>query len=414
MDALLILGGLVLVLVGLVWLVTLAFGTSLLWGIGSLLPPLTLLYVFSHWRVARKALLLSALGIIPLIVGLTLMATQDAQRLEAIVSLSWLKPVVQEPPQLAIQLRGELNGQPFSPQQGELIDGNLILREGQDFFARREISIRLNPPRSGPVRFDVLPQDKGTLPEVEVSWLLPEQDLPEARRLDHGYTLHLDLQPVAPNRLVGDFHLVLPPQFATTLSGKVELFTDRLRYRDGKVDTGYDSTDTLSHVVLDYLQRRFTTREVQLAGLPPVAWPATQLELEVEATIAGQVQRLPVRLSKHQLRGWVVQEDHFPPLAAVPAPVSTGAAAIEAPPVRPSRPLDRRQRFSLERLQTNPSRYQSLAVRLVTKRGSTVEGRFNGVDSEGRIDIRRNMGGQGEASFVLRPEEIASIELLEP
>ena len=412
MDALLILCGLLLILTGLVWLVMLAFGTSLLWGIGSLLPPLTLFYVLSHWRVARKALALSALGCIPLVVGLVLLANQDAQRLEAIFSLSWLQPKVQEPPQLTIRLRGELNGQAFAPQQGELIDGVLSLREGQDFFARREVSIRLPQPLLVPVRVDVLPEDVGKLPEVEVSWLLPEQELPEARRLSRGYTLHLDLQPLAPNKLVGDFHLVLPSQFGTTLSGKVELFTDRLRYRDGKVDTQFDSADTLSHVINDYLQRRFVSRQVQLAPLSPLALPATALELEVEARINGQVQRLPLLLKKTTTRGWAVQGDRFPALPAEAVAVAHGEVA--APVERVSRPLDRRQRFSLERLQANPSRYQSLTMRLVTKRGSTAEGRFNGVDMEGRIIIRRNMGGQGEASFVLRPEEIDSIELLEP
>jgi len=69
MEALLILGGLLLILAGAVWLISLAFSTSLLWGLGSLLPPLTLAFVFSHWRVARKALILSCLGFIPLIVG---------------------------------------------------------------------------------------------------------------------------------------------------------------------------------------------------------------------------------------------------------------------------------------------------------------------------------------------------------
>ena len=72
MDALLILGGLLLIVFGLVWLVTLAFGTSLFWGLGSLFPPLTLLYVVRHWRTARKAVVLGGLGFIPLVVGLVL------------------------------------------------------------------------------------------------------------------------------------------------------------------------------------------------------------------------------------------------------------------------------------------------------------------------------------------------------
>ena len=195
MEALLILGGLLLILAGAVWLISLAFSTSLLWGLGSLLPPLTLAFVFSHWRVARKALILSCLGFIPLIVGLSLLASRDAERLDAIFSLRWLPTQVE--PDLAMGVRGELNGRRFAPQQGELINGVLNLREGKGFFARQEVTIRLREPIEGALRIDVLPDDIGALPEVEIAWLNPDQELPETRRLDRGYTLHLDLQPVA-------------------------------------------------------------------------------------------------------------------------------------------------------------------------------------------------------------------------
>ena len=110
MDALLILGGLLLIVVGLVWLVTLAFGNSLFWGLGSLFPPVTLLYVVRHWRRARKAIVLSGLGFIPLVVGLVLLANHDPARLQAILSLSWLEPAAQAPKELAIDLRGQLHG----------------------------------------------------------------------------------------------------------------------------------------------------------------------------------------------------------------------------------------------------------------------------------------------------------------
>ncbi|UVE16282.1 MFS transporter [Pseudomonas sp. LS44] len=417
MDALLILGGLLLILAGLVWLVMLAFGTSLLWGIGSLLPPLTVLYVLRHWRVARKAVVLGALGCIPLVVGLTMLASNDPQRLEAILSLRWLKPQVQTPAELTIQLRGELNGQPFAPQQGELIDGTLILREGQDFFARREISIRLPQPVKGAVQVDVLPQDRGALPEVQVSWLLPEQELPEARRLSHGYTLHLKLEPQAPNKLVGAFHLVLPPQFKTTLSGRVELFSNRLRYIDGRVDTRHDSRDTLLYVIDNYLQRRFATRAVQIVNLPPISLPAEKLDVQIDARIDGQSQHLPILLHKTSAKGWRVDGDHFQPLPQVAnsATVGAGSSIATSAAAAPSiRPVDRRSRFSLARLQSNPGQYQNLAMRVLTERGAQAEGRFRGIDTQGQIIIQRNLGGPGAASFALRPEEISSIELLEP
>jgi hypothetical protein len=416
MDALLILGGLLLILAGLVWLVMRAFATSLLWGWVSFLPPFTVLYVLRHWRSARPALMLAGLGIIPLVVGLTLLASHDAQRLEAILSLKWLKPEVQVPAELAINLRGELNGRPFAPQQAELLDGVLSLREGQDFFAQSELVIRLPKVDKGPVRVDVLPVDEGLLPEVEISWLLPEQELPEARRLTRGYTLHLDLQPVAPNKLAGDFHLVLPPQFKTTLSGRLELFSNGLRYRGDKVDRQFDSVDTLSYVIEDYLERRFTTRQVQLQPIGNVNFPLQSLELNVQALVNGELKQVPITLQKHDRRGWQVVADSFAPLPAtgVTPVVEKPTTIAVVVPERVSQPLDRRLRFSLEGLLRSPSRYHNLRMRAATERGNSAEGRFQGVDPSGRIILRQRMSGQGVVSYSLLPEDIIRIELLEP
>lgn len=413
MDALLIIGGLLLIIAGLVWLIMRAFSTSLLWGWGSLIAPLTLLYILRHWAKARSPLMLMGLGIIPLVVGMALLASNDAERLAAILRLDWLRPEAQAPRDLAIDLRGQLNGLPFQPQQGELIDGVLSLREGMDFFALRELSIRLPEPVSGPVRVDVLPQDEGRLPEVELSWLLPEQDLPEARRLSRGYTLHLNLQPKAPNRLVGDFHLVLPSRFKTSLSGRVELYTDRLRYRDGKVDRSFDSRDTIAYVLEDYLQRRFATAEVQLSRLPTFTFSGERLALAVEAQIGARHERLPVELNK-TAQGWAVEADHFPPLPDPNAkPVVETAPTVDEAPA--SRPLDRRQRFSLARLQRSPELYHNLRMRLSRVNGGTVEGRFAGLDSDGSIRLNQHLGsGAGQASFSFKPQEIAHLELLEP
>ncbi|WP_103102930.1 MFS transporter [Pseudomonas sp. LFM046] len=415
MVALLILGGLLLIITGLVWLVMLAFGTSLLWGFGSLLPPVTLAYVFSHWRTARRAVALAAMGFIPLVVGLAMMAAEDPQRLQEILSLHWLEGEENAVSDLDIRLSGELNGQRFVPLQADLVDGILSLREGQDFYARRELTIRLGHQPEGALQLDVLPKDPGPQPEIEISWLLPEQELPEARRIPRGYTLHLDLQPVEPNRLAGDFHLVLPPKFATTLTGHLEVFTDRLRYRDGRVDTTYDSRDTLAYVIRDYLQRRFATRDVELAPLATPSFPAKELNLEVEARIAGQPQHLTLELLKNQAQEWRVRRDRFPPLSEPAAPALPDQASEPEQPVAESaRPVDRRLRFSLQRLLSNPGQYQELRMRVYTARGSTAEGRFAGIDRDGRILIRRNLGGAGAASFSLAADEVQRIELLEP
>ncbi|MEK1905914.1 MAG: MFS transporter [Pseudomonas sp.] len=413
MDALLILGGVLLILVGLVWLVMRAFGTSLLWGWGCLIPPITLIYVVRHWRTARKAVALSALGFIPLVVGLTLMASQDAARLEAILSLKWLKADQLAPAELNIRLNGELNGQPFKPQHAELIDGVLSLREGEDFFARREVKIRLPKDMKAPIVLDVLPSDSGPQPEVEVSWLLPEQDLPEARRLSKGYTLHLALQALPPNKLQGDFHLVLPPAFKTTLSGSLELFSDRLRYHDGRLDNAFDSRETLARVVDDYLQRRFSSRVVQVAELPDITFPTTRVPLDIEARINGQSQQLALVLFKGP-RGWQVEGDRYPALPTLDKPV-VAAPVASARSVATSKPVvDRRQHFSLLRLQRSPEQYRNLSMRVTKSSGGVAEGRFAGLDSTGNILLSQQHGGNGQVNFNLPLDDILKVELLEP
>ncbi|HBS77698.1 MAG TPA: MFS transporter, partial [Pseudomonas sp.] len=313
MDALLILGGLLLILAGLIWLVVLAFGTGLLWGVGSLLPPVTLVYVARHWMVARKAVGLSGLGVIPLVVGFTLLANHEPERVAAIASLEWLEPDEQtQSQQLSFRLHGELDGRSFSPQFGSYVDGVLTLREGDQLFARQEVSIRLGAKPSGAIQVDVLPQDVDPAPVVEINWMRPEQELPEARRIQSGYTLHLNLQPAPPNKLVGDFHLVLPAHYQTSLSGQVELFTDNLRYRAGRVDLTHDSVDTLAYVAGDYLQRRFETRDVTIESVAPVNLPASSLVLSISAKIEGTAQLFDLAISKGD-QGWAVEDDTFPP-----------------------------------------------------------------------------------------------------
>ncbi|WP_217473787.1 MFS transporter [Stutzerimonas stutzeri] len=414
MDALLILGGLLLIVSGLVWLVVLAFESSLLWGVGSLLPPINLFYVVRHWDVARKAVGLSGLGVIPLVVGFTLLASQDPDRLAAIASLKWLEPDEQvQSHRLAIQLRGKLDGRPFTPGTGRLVDGVLTLREGDDLFARQEVNIRLGAISSGALRVDVLPEDLDPVPEIEINWMRPDQELPEARRVKSGYTLHLDLQPVPPNRLAGDFHLVLPARYHTSLSGQVELFTDGLRYRAGRVDLSHDSVDTLVYLARDHLQRRFNTWAVEIDSTDPIDFHVPTAVLAVQAKVNGSPGRYRLNIRKGT-QGWAVEGNNYP---ALPEEVETppAVAVIErAPQPQDTSGPKRPQRFSLELLLEHPERYQQLLLRAHTSRGGLAQGRFVGVDADGNLAIRRILKGPGEAIYNLTPSDIVLLELLEP
>lgn len=411
MDALLILGGLLMILIGLVLLVMRGFATSLLWGWACLLPPLTLLFIARHWSKAKHALGCCALGMIPLVVGLAVMAAQDPQRLEAIVSLRWLQPEQQAPGALHIQLNGHLNGEPFAPREGELVDGVLSLREGQDFFARRELIIRGLPLAEQGLRMDVLPDDQGPLPEIELSWLSPGQDLPEARQVKGGYTLHLGLRPEAPNLLVGDFHLVLPPQFETTLSGSVEVFHNGLRYHNGQVDRSVDSGDTVAFVLGDYLQRRFQSRDVQLSS-PVPSVSGTHLMLDVQARIDGREQRLPVSLSKHPQQGWRVDDDQFAALPPMVDQASAAPVAEHTAPVEPASSVDLRRDFSMARLLSEPRRFVNQPMRVYSEKGSAIQGQFAGLE-QGQVILRQRLNGSGEARFAMPEADIVHVELID-
>lgn len=321
MDTLLILLGALLICAGLFWLVARAFATSLLWGCASLLPPLSLLFVVCRWSRARSAVGLIGLGCIPLVAGLTQLANQNPERLAALLSLSWLEmesEVVDTPGR---QLHGEFNGMPFTPDQVEWRDGVLVLREER--APRRELRIRL-PGRGGmPLQADVLPEDRGDLPVIDLAWQSSHSEGFELRRIVNGYSLHLAFQPAAGHLSRGDFHLVLPPAFRTSLSGSLELNSSRLD-----------------------------------VAAPP---------------------------------------------------------SVQAPPVRLAEPIDdRRIGFSLARLLERPTRYLGMRVQVLTERGRSAEGYFAGLSETGRLIIRHSLGGQGEASFILRPSEVVQIQLLEP
>ena len=98
--------------------------------------------------------------------------------------------------------------------------------------------------------------------------------------------------------------------------------------------------------------------------LPVFTFEGDTLELQVDAQIDGRNERLPIRLHKRSEQGWMVEGDRFPALPSVAA--KQPAQQIEATAVeeRLSRPVDRRQRFSLAHLQRNPEQYRDLVVRI--------------------------------------------------
>ena len=69
MTALLVLG-MILSVVGGIWLLVVAFQTGVWWGLGSLFVPfVSLVFVIMHWQPSKKPFLISVVGTVLLIIG---------------------------------------------------------------------------------------------------------------------------------------------------------------------------------------------------------------------------------------------------------------------------------------------------------------------------------------------------------
>lgn len=62
--------GLVIALVGVVWLLVITFKTSVLWGLGSLfIPIVSLVFVAMHWDETKRPFLIQVVGVVLMVAG---------------------------------------------------------------------------------------------------------------------------------------------------------------------------------------------------------------------------------------------------------------------------------------------------------------------------------------------------------
>ena len=70
--------GYIIMLVGSIWVLVVAFQESVLWGVCALLIPFAaLVFVVMNWEKAGKPFLISLAGIVPLVIG-TMIAASGA------------------------------------------------------------------------------------------------------------------------------------------------------------------------------------------------------------------------------------------------------------------------------------------------------------------------------------------------
>ncbi len=173
------------------------------------------------------------------------------------------RSTVQDAPPAA----GRLQGRDFRVKGATIENGILSLRQGEDFFADRELLIFLFlDDREIPSgrRFDVgADAQPGTLtPHLHIKWRDDAEQMPETNIVMNEYRMTLEFGQEADRKLPGRIELTVPGQPATKVSGRFEADVKGLIIREGVADLGVDSFD-----VLRFLAERYVLE--QRPGTPP-------------------------------------------------------------------------------------------------------------------------------------------------
>lgn len=219
MDALLILSGALVLLVGWVWLVV----NSMRRSVGKMLlalffGPLTFLLRGLGYPIWPR--LLMTVGLAGIIGGSVLLHNEHPGRLEQLVAggLS-----AEAAPRAG--LRGTIMGQPFNPTDIDWRGDDLVFEESIDGRIRRSLTIRFGNASEllmQPV-VERLPDDQGAWPELILHWHTGAMSEPGLRRVTDEYSLSLDFARTAEGETEGRIHLHLPSIHSTWLTGQIHL-----------------------------------------------------------------------------------------------------------------------------------------------------------------------------------------------
>lgn len=216
MEALLILGGVVVFLCGWVWLAVASRKLVVgLFVVALVLPVLTLLLRGRGY--SRPARLLLLLGVLTSLGGLALLYREQPEQFDQLISGQW----VEQPAESA--LSGTLMEQPFIPNEVRWQGKHLIFSEKAGDRTRRSLVVKFDRAEQllQGTAIDMLPGDTGPWPELVLQWYTGALEQPGLRRLERGYSMSLALAAQASGETRMTVHLHLPAEFGTRLGGDV-------------------------------------------------------------------------------------------------------------------------------------------------------------------------------------------------
>jgi len=120
---------------------------------------------------------------------------------------------------------GKVHGVDFKVEKAIIQNGNLVLRQGKEFFADQEINITtfMGPGKSlDGKRFTVKPDSKSGNPHVSMKYKVEGSTFPKTESFFKGYTMNLEFGTVSDGVMPGKIHLRLPDDAKSFVVGAFE------------------------------------------------------------------------------------------------------------------------------------------------------------------------------------------------
>lgn len=280
--------GITFIIVGTLVLAHDVTGRGRSW-ITVILPFSSMTHVRDHWAAVWPAVMLRVIGAFAVCAGIGVFVAQNPSTLEG------RRPVMNKSPTLSgskvagvadgvvanaallvnvddggdSRLSGVIYGETFKTTRAELINGVLTIQHGSGFIPRVEIRILTGTAEEDVIeRKDLYVQVTDTkAPEIQISVLPADAVLPETTIFKSGYSMELQLAPLADHQLKGYLQLVLPGAEGSYLVGEFVANTNHLRYRRGGVDLTYDHIDTLRYLAKQYVKNQYPEAAVERVQL---------------------------------------------------------------------------------------------------------------------------------------------------
>ena len=207
------------------------------------------------------------------IVSAILAACSDQEPVESTAAnSSTVNPDSSTPPEKPAEaaipnkpVTGRIKGQPFLIGRAVLNNGKLELRQGEDFFADRDITVSLPRQDSYANRTISVSESSGfDAPQISISYKVEGKNLPESEFISSPYRMQLEFGTPTEVGIPFGIDLSIPGSPQTQAKGQFFAAFTEVRVVDGKVDLTLDTFDTLRFAARTWLKQN---RAEQLPSL---------------------------------------------------------------------------------------------------------------------------------------------------